>query len=251
MGDTGYGQYCPITRAVEVLGERWSMLIVRDLLCGFTRFNELSRGNPRLSRTLLSKRLRQLEASGIVDHTGDQYLLTPAGEALRPIVMGLGEWGAKWQFDDPRQSELDPELLMWWVHGRLDFTPLPARRIVFEFRFTDRISRFWIVNDSQGPSVCTYDPGFAVDGTVETDLSTMYQVWLGKVDLRRAIRDQRIVLHGSPAIVRRMPDVMQLSPIAYASIHVDDAPAASKTARVPGAWAGKVRGSDDAVNSEC
>lgn len=218
MGDTGYGQYCPITRAVEVLGERWSMLIVRDLLCGFTRFNELSRGNPRLSRTLLSKRLRQLEASGIVDHVGDQYLLTPAGEALCPIVMGLGEWGAKWQFDDPRQSELDPELLMWWVHTRLDFTSLPDRRIVFEFRFTDQASRFWIVNDSQGPSVCTYDPGFAVDATVEADLSTMYQVWLGKVDLRRALRDERIVLRGSPAIVRRMPDVMQLSPIAYASI---------------------------------
>ncbi len=137
MGD-GYGQYCPITRAVEVLGERWSMLIVRDLLCGMTRFNELARGNPRLSRTLLSKRLRQLEQAGIVDHIGDEYLLTEAGDDLRPVVMGLGEWGAKHQFGDPRESELDPELLMWWVHGRLDFSVLPDRRYVFEFRFVDQ-----------------------------------------------------------------------------------------------------------------
>lgn len=218
MGQTtGYGQYCPITRAVEVLGERWTMLIVRDLLCGVTRFNELSRGNPRLSRTLLSKRLRQLEQAGIVDHVDDEYLLTRAGEDLRPVVMGLGEWGARWQFDDPRESELDPELLMWWVHKRLDFTHLPDRRLVLEFRFVDRPERFWILRDSQGPSVCTHDPGFDIDATVRCDLSTMYRVWLGKLDLRAALRSGEVAIDGTPAIVRRLPEVMQLSPIAYAS----------------------------------
>lgn len=99
---SGYGQYCPITRAVEALGERWTLLIVRELLCGASRFNEIARGNPRLSRSLLTKRLRQLEAAGVVDHIGDEYVLTEAGEGLRPIVMGLGEWGARWQFGSPR-----------------------------------------------------------------------------------------------------------------------------------------------------
>lgn len=217
MGD-GYGQYCPITRAVEVLGERWSMLIVRDLLCGMTRFNDLSRGNPRLSRTLLSKRLRQLEEAGIVDHIGDEYLLTEAGEDLRPVVMGLGEWGAKYQFGDPRDSELDPELLMWWVHGRLDFTVLPDRRYVLEFRFLDQPKRFWILRDSEGPSICLHDPGFDIDATITSDLSTMYQVWLGRLDLRAAMRSGRVDVQGVPGVVKRLPKVLQLSPIAYASM---------------------------------
>ena len=214
---SGYGQYCPITRAVEVLGERWSVLIIRDLLCGATRFNELSRGNPRLSRTLLSKRLRQLERAGIVDHLDDEYLLTEAGEALRPVVMGLGEWGAKYQFGDPRESELDAELLMWWVHTRLDFSLLPDRRMVIEFRFRGVRDRFWIMRDGQGPSVCLHDPGFEIDATIESDLATMYEVWLGRRNLKKEIRSGEIQIHGTPAIVKRLPSAMLLSPIAYAS----------------------------------
>ena len=210
----GYGQYCPITRAVEVLGERWSVLILRDMLVGATRFNDIARGNPRLSRTLLSKRLRQLEQAGVIEHVDDEYLLTPAGEDLRSVVFGLGEWGAKWQFDDPRDSELDPELLMWWVHGRLDYSQMPDRRLVFEFRFSDQPQWFWILKDSQGPSICLHDPGFGVDAMVRTDLSTMYQVWLGKLPLRSAVKDGRLELHGSPAIVRRLPATLELSPIA-------------------------------------
>jgi DNA-binding HxlR family transcriptional regulator len=213
----GYGQYCPITRAVEVLGERWSILIVRDLLCGATRFNELSRCNPRLSRTLLSKRLRQLEQAGIVDHLGDEYLLTEAGEALRPVVAGLGEWGATYQFGDPRESELDPELLMWWVHTRLDFSSFPDRRLVIEFRFRGIPDRFWIMRDGQGPSVCLHDPGFEIDAIIESDLATMYEIWLGRRDLKAAIRSSEVDIQGIPAIVRRLPSAMQLSPIAYAS----------------------------------
>lgn len=208
-----YGQYCPITRAVEVLGERWSVLIVRDLLCGATRFNDLARGNPRLSRSLLSKRLRQLEQAGIVEHVDEEYLLTEAGRDLESVVFGLGEWGAKWQFDDPREHELDVELLMWWVHGRLDFSELPDRRIVLEFRFHDA-DWYWIVRDSQGPSVCDHDPGFDTDVTIRTDVATMYQVWLGSLSLDAAQRSGRIRLSGAPGIRRRMSDVLELSPIA-------------------------------------
>jgi DNA-binding HxlR family transcriptional regulator len=210
----GYGQYCPITRAVEVLGERWSVMIVRDMLCGATRFNDISRCNPRLSRSLLSKRLRQLEQAGVVEHAHGEYRLTQAGQELRPIVLGLGEWGAKWQFGDPRESELDPELLMWWVHTRLDFSHLPDRRVVLEFRFRDRPQWFWILKDAQGPSVCLFDPGFGVDATIESDLSTMYQVWLGTLPLREATIDGRVKVHGTPTIVRRLHAVLRLSPVA-------------------------------------
>lgn len=210
----GYGQYCPITRAVEVLGERWSMLIIRDLLVGATRFNELARGNPKLSRTLLSKRLRQLERAGIVERVDGEYHLTEAGEDLRELVMGLGEWGAKWQFDEPHDDELDAELLMWWVHSRLDLSGLPHERVVLEFRFTDEHQWFWVMKDAQGPSVCLHDPGFGIDATIETDLSTMYQVWLGKLPLRSAIADGRIELTGARSMTRRLPEILQLSPIA-------------------------------------
>lgn len=210
----GYGQYCPIGRAVEVLGERWSLLIVRDMLCGYDRFNDLARGLPGLSRTLLAKRLRQLVRAGIVAKDGERYVLTPAGQDLRPIVFGLGEWGAKYQFGAPHESEMDPQLLMWWVHRRLDWDALPDRRLVLEFRFTDHRERFWIVRDSQGPSVCMADPGFGIDAVVQSDLSTLYQVWLGRVPLRAALRDDRIEITGTPAVARKLPAVMELSPVA-------------------------------------
>jgi DNA-binding HxlR family transcriptional regulator len=209
-----YGQYCPISRAVEVLGERWALLIVRDLLCGHTRFNDLARGNPGLSRSLLTKRLRQLERAGVVERVDGEYLLTAAGSDLRPVVFGLGEWGARWQFGEPRTEELDPELLLWWAHDRLDFSMLPDRRIVLEFAFTGERRRFWIVRDSAGPSVCTHDPGFDVDVLVRTGLATMYQVWLGRLDLRAAVRDGSVELLGAPALTRRLPDMFRLSPVA-------------------------------------
>ena len=169
---------------------------------------------PTCLASLLSKRLGQLEQAGIVDHLDDEYVLTPAGEDLRPVVFGLGEWGAKWQFDDPRESELDPELLMWWVHGRLDASTLPDRRTVLQFHFTDTGDWFWIVHEAQGASICMHDPGFGIYATIEAELSTMYQVWLGKLALRTALRDGRVELGGTPAVVRRLPETLQLSPIA-------------------------------------
>ena len=209
-----YGQYCPISRAVDVLGERWALLIVRDLLCGHTRFNDLARGNPRLSRSLLAKRLRQLERAGVIEHIDGRYLLTPAGEDLRPVVFGLGEWGARWQFGDPHDDELDPELLLWWAHDRLDFSVLPDRRIVMEFAFTGERRRFWIVKDAAGPSVCTHDPGFDIDLLVRADLATLYQVWLGRLDLRAAIRNESVEILGAPELTRRVPQLLLLSPVA-------------------------------------
>jgi DNA-binding HxlR family transcriptional regulator len=209
-----YGQYCPISRAVEVLGERWTLLVVRDLLCGHTRFNDLARGLPGLSRSLLAKRLRQLERAGVVERVDGEYVLTAAGNDLRPVVFGMGAWGARWQFGEPHDDELDPELLLWWAHDRLDFSVLPDRRIVLEFAFNRERRRFWIVKDAAGPSVCTHDPGFDVDVVVRSDLSTLYQVWLGRLDLRAAVRNESVELLGAPAMTRRVPEVFLLSPVA-------------------------------------
>jgi DNA-binding HxlR family transcriptional regulator len=222
---TGYGQYCPVARAVDVLGARWSLLILRDLLVGATRFNDLARGLPGLSRTLLAKRLREFERAGLLDHVGDEYLLTDAGEDLRPIVFGLGEWGAKWTFGDPEPEELDAELLVWWLHKGLDTSLLPERRTTLHVRFSDDPKLFWLVIESGVPSVCVVDPGFEVDVTISSDLATLYKVWLGRLPVLEATRSGRISFEGARALTRQMPAVLQLSPVADAVIAAGDRPA--------------------------
>jgi DNA-binding HxlR family transcriptional regulator len=215
-GGSGYGQYCPISRAVDVLGERWTLLIVRDMLVGTTRFNDLARGLPGLSRSLLTKRLRQLERAGLVERLDGKYLLTESGRALQPIVFGFGEWAARYMFGDPNPDELDAELLVWWMHTRLDTSELPDRRIVFHVRFTDDPRRFWIVIDADGPSVCLSDPGFDVDVTIRADLASLYKVWLGRTPLGEALRDGGVEFEGPSALTRRMPGVLRLSQVAPA-----------------------------------
>lgn len=210
----GYGQYCPISRALDLLGERWTLLIVRDMLVGTTRFNELARGLPGLSRSLLTRRLRQLERAGLVERVRGQYLLTESGRELEPIVFGLGAWGARWTFGDPETAELDAELLVWRMHTRLETAGFPGRRQVFQVRFTDDRRLFWIVIEAGSPSVCMTDPGFEVDVTIRSDVATLYQVWLGRLPLRDALRSGRLGFEGPAALTRRMPSVLCLSPIA-------------------------------------
>lgn len=210
----GYGQYCPISRAVEVLGERWSILIVRDMLLGTTRFNDLARGLPGLSRSLLSRRLRQLELAGIVERRDDGYHLTEAGRDLEPLVFGLGAWGARWAFGPPRPQELDPELLMWWAHERIDPGAFPEGRVVLAFVLHDPRFQAWLVLDDAGPSVCKADPGYAVDATVTSSVSTLYEVWLGRRPLLDAMRTGDVVVTGRRAVVEAVPRALLLSQIA-------------------------------------
>lgn len=210
----GYGQYCPISRALELLGERWSLLILRDLVLGSTRFNDLARGLPGLSRSLLAKRLRQFERAGLVNKTGAHYVLTESGRDLGPILFGLAEWGAKWTFGEPDPTEMDPDLLVWWMHTRLDTSALPGHRQVFAVRFTDDHRRYWIVVDRGAPSVCVTDPGFDVDATIVSDVGSLYQVWLGRMPILHAMRSGRLTFTGPSALTRRMPEVLRLSPVA-------------------------------------
>lgn len=208
-----YAQYCPIVRAVEVLGDRWTLLIVRDMLIGATRFNELSRGLPGLSRALLSRRLRQLVNAGLVRRTPDGYALTPAGQDLRPLVFGLADWGARYAFGDPQPEELDPELLMWWMHGRVD-TSAVSKRAVIQVEIADRRRKYWLVLEPGDASVCYTDPGFDIDAVLAADLSTLYRMWEGEIEFRHALRTGAINLTGARWIVRGLPDWLQLSEVA-------------------------------------
>ncbi len=213
---SGYGQYCPIARALEVLGERWSLLILRDMLVGATHFNDLARGLPGLSRSLLSKRLRGFERAGIAERVGSQYVLTSAGRELEPIVFGLGSWGARWTFGDPDPDELDAELLVWWMHSRIDTSVLPGDHHVVHIRFTDDRRQFWIVVEAGEASVCLSDPGFAVDVAIVTDVGTLYQVWIGRLPLADAQRSARLTVTGARPATRHIGEILRLSPIAPA-----------------------------------
>ena len=209
-----YAQYCPIVRAVEVLGERWTLLIVREMLTGSRRFNDMIRGLPGLSRALLARRLRQLEAAGIVTkHTDGGYDLTPAGKDLYPLVFALAEWGARHAFGDPRDEELDPETLMWWFHGRIDTTDVD-RRAVVQVEVADRRKIYWLLVEPDEASVCYTDPGYEIDAVLRADIATLYRMWEGEIDLVDAISSGAIELTGSRWIVSGLPRWLQLSEVA-------------------------------------
>jgi len=208
-----YAQYCPIVRAVEVLGERWTLLIVREMLVGASRFNDLARGLPGLSRGLLSRRLRQMEAAGLVVRGDDGYVLTRAGQDLRPLVFGLAEWGARYAFGDPRPEELDPEVLMWWLHGRIDTTDL-SKRAVIQVEVSDRRRLFWLVIEPGDASVCYTDPGFEVDAVLRSDLATLFQMWEGEVEFLDAVKAGSIEFAGPRWIVSGLARWLQFSPVA-------------------------------------
>ncbi len=211
---TTYGQYCPISRSAELLGDRWTIHIVRDLLTGTSRFNELIRGNPGLSRALLSRRLQQLKRADVIEQDEDgSYRLTSSGRDLEPVVFGLATWGARWAFGEPAAEELDPDLLLWWLHRRLDPSKLPGHRFTISVSFTDHPKRYWIVVDHE-TSLCLADPRFDIDLAMRSDRSTLYRIYLGQVPLAEAHRSGRLELTGSRPSVRRFIDAFQPSPVA-------------------------------------
>src|SRR5271168_3312579 len=134
-----YGQYCPVARAAELLADKWTILIVRELLADINHFNELERGLPRMSRALLAERLRRLQKVGVLERRGGprgkptEYRLSPAGRELQRLIDVLGEWGARWAFGDPRPNELDPIILLWWMRRRIALDRIPRRRVLIEF----------------------------------------------------------------------------------------------------------------------
>jgi DNA-binding HxlR family transcriptional regulator len=216
-----YGQYCPIARAAEVLGDRWTLLIVREMTFGVGHFNELQRCLPGISRSVLSQRLRQLQHSDVIERTdaapGEPagYRLTPAGRSLKPVLHALGEWAGEFAFAEPDPTELDPDLVLRWISRHTVTDRLPARAVV-EFVVTKPQRRYWLIMTPDEASVCLHHPGFDVDVTVTAATVALYDVYLGRRTLADAVRAQLLTLQGTPAKVRAFPTWFRWSAFAPA-----------------------------------
>jgi len=200
-----YGQFCPVALASEVLAERWTLLVVRELLAGSRRFNDIRRGVPRLSGTLLKQRLLTLEHAGVVErhpsagNRGSDYCLTEAGLALKPVVMSIGEWGQRWA-RDIGPDDLDPGWLVWAIHRRLNTASMPPGRTVIEIEFTDAPAnqrRFWLVHRAGSVDVCLKDPGYDITVQLTTRVRILAEVWRGLRSLKDELRSGMIDLRGS------------------------------------------------------
>jgi len=215
-----YRQFCPVSKAMELLDERWTMLVVRELVIGSERFNDLRRGLPRMSPTLLSRRLQQLEGAGIVERqvSGKEvrYVLTEAGRELRPVVEAVGTWGTRW-IGELGDVDLDPRLLMWDMHRNIDVDAVPSGRTVMQFRFPDAPQGqrdWWLVLTPPETDVCDFDPGFEVAVTVQSSLRTMTAVWRGDLDWPAALRSGSLEVQGPETVRRAVPSWFTLSPFA-------------------------------------
>jgi DNA-binding HxlR family transcriptional regulator len=225
MTQTSYGQFCPVAMAAEIVCNRWTVIVLRELVSGSTRFNEIRRGVPRMSPALLSKRLKDLEEAGVVARVASptepgivEYHLTRAGRDLKPVVEAIGIWGQRWVDTNASLGKLDPDLLMWDMRRNLDPAPLPERRSVIAFIYPEQPAKrrnFWLVaTPAEGVDLCSVDPGFDVDLYVSTDLRTMTAVWMGLTSLRAAIAAGKVMLTGDRRLGSDMEKWLRLSPFA-------------------------------------
>ncbi|MET1413384.1 helix-turn-helix domain-containing protein [Roseibium sp. HPY-6] len=218
----GYGQYCPLALAAEVLCERWTLLVISRVIDGCTRFNEIHRGVPKISATLLSQRLSSLEHAGLISRRaldngrGFSYELTEAGRDLDPIIMNLAVWGQKWS-RDMETEDLDPAFLAWSMHTRLNVDAMPEQRIVMEFAFSGThkgFSRFWLVVEDGNVDMCLKYPGLEVDLTISSDIRRFVESWRGMRDLRSEIANGHLNVVGQEKYRRALPEWLMLSALA-------------------------------------
>lgn len=205
-----YGQFCPIAKATEIVGERWTLLVIRELLMGTTRFSDFQRALSQISPTLLTKRLNQLVDEGLAvrktPKSGKraEYHPTPAAKELGPIVIGLGEWGMRWARGRMNDDELDVELLMYDICRRLDARNLPGGETVIHFSFPalETFAQWWIVIDDAKRELCVVHPGKDADVRIAADVRAMVEVYAGDLPLADARRAERIGVTGDRALVR-------------------------------------------------
>jgi len=225
MAQGSYKQFCPVAMAAEVLCTRWTVVLLRELMAGSTRFNDLRRGVPRMSPALLSQRLKELETAGIVcrqplptEPGVFEYRLTAAGHELEPVVEAFGIWGQRWIASELSLQHLDVTLLMWDMRRNLDPTPMPNRRSVIQFLYpelpTGKRSWWLLVGPETGVDLCSVDPGFDVDLYVSTDLRTMTAIWMGLDNVRSAQRSERLMLTGDRRLAGHMQEWLGLSHFA-------------------------------------
>jgi DNA-binding HxlR family transcriptional regulator len=209
-----YGQFCPIAATAEVLTERWTPLVVRELVDGSRRFNDIQRGVPLMSSSLLTKRLRMLEDVGVIEHRGNEYVLTPAGEELRPIIQQMAVWGERWIRRTIRRDDADAAYLMWAIRSSVVTEAAPPGRTTVQFRFsaTPRAKRcWWLVLEPPVTDLCLTDPGYGNDLTVRSDPVALASVYMGDIGLSTALREGRITLEGPSHLVRGFPEWFGLS----------------------------------------
>jgi DNA-binding HxlR family transcriptional regulator len=218
----GYGQFCPVAKATEVLGEKWTPLIIRELITDDQSFNNLRKGVPLMSPSLLSSRLKSLERSGVIERIksdkGIIYSLTKAGEELGPVIEQLGVWGQRWVRSDMSKKDLDPSLLMWDAHRRIDTSHFPDERTVLRFEFVDYPSKlrlWWLVITGDDVDICLKDPGHEVNLFIQSTLKTMTQIWVGDLSINKARRDNLLHLAGETALGNSMPSWIGRSSLAH------------------------------------
>ena len=214
-----YNQFCPVAKAAEILGEKWTFLIIRELLMGATRFNELQRGLALISPTMLTKRLNELTNDGLVikkkipGQKGYEYFLTGAGKELSPIIKQLGIWGTRWARGQMENSDLDVELLMLYLVRSIKPDKLIGEETVIRFNFSDlkKLNHWWIIICKNDIDICVQDPGREVDVWFTVDLRTMIEVWMGDKTYKAVIREGKLKLVGHPSLVNNVTNWMSNS----------------------------------------
>lgn len=230
-----YGQFCPVAKATELLGERWTLLILRELFLGSHRYSEFQRGLSRISPSLLTRRLKQLEQAGIVvrkkpyGRKGHGYYLTPAGKELKPLIEHLAIWGMRWARGQLRDDELDVEFLMWDIQRRLQLDHLPDGETILCFIFDDieRFKNWWLVVRDGQVDLCTENPGLDVDLYISSSLRDLVEVWEGDVAIETALRKGVIRTQGDKRLSKMMPNWLGTN--LYADVRPGD-PALTKVA---------------------
>ena len=212
-----YYEFCPISKAAEILTERWTPLVVRELIQGATRFNEIRHGIAAIPSASLSSRLKMLEENGIVVRNlgsdgRPEYQLTATGMALEPVIKALGEWGHHWLNREIAEDEVDLRILMWDIHRRINLERIPEGRTVVQFDFSGvRTGRFWLLIERPKPEVCDYDPGLPVDLYVAADAMTMTGIWMGRLGLQDALTSGAIEVTGPSPLVAQFPSWLALN----------------------------------------
>ena len=224
-----YGQFCPIAKATEILGEKWTLLIVRELLMGGRRYSELQRGLGHISPTMLSKRLDSLEHHGLVlkkkiqNQKGFEYFPTSSCTELLPIIKSLGDWGMRWAQSNLTEKDYDVELLMLYLQRSVNPENLVGDETVIRFKFTDikDFPDWWMVVQGSNVDLCVNDPGKDIDIYFTTSVKTMVDVWMGWSSYRQAIAKDELTLVGPKALINNISAWME------DSIYADAPPATS------------------------
>jgi DNA-binding HxlR family transcriptional regulator len=222
-GRPTYGQYCPLSMAAEILCNRWTMLVLRELLEGLTGFNQISRGVPLMSRTLLMGRLRELGSVGLVikEDRGSgkpvHYRLTPAGSALGKVVRTMAEWGQEWIDVEPSLQDVDTDFLMWDIRRNVRVLPEFPSRFVVRFHFPDapeKKQEHWLIFENGEVDICYIDPGYDVDVQIEAGLKTMTKVWMGWQDFSTAVQCGDLQIEGPRKFTKSASTWLGLSSLA-------------------------------------